>query len=75
VFTASAFLVGHWFNGLRMPNLLVQVARPWHRAGLRLAKFPEQDRAITDFARMEINEKASEIEINDEIALPSPYLL
>ena len=33
VFVATAFLVGHWFNGLRMPNLLVQVARLWHRAG------------------------------------------
>jgi hypothetical protein len=42
VFTIPVFLVGHWFNGLRMPNLLVQVVRSWHRAGLRLAKFPNR---------------------------------
>jgi hypothetical protein len=74
IFAATAFLVGHWFNGLRMPNLLVQVAPPWHRTGVRLTEFPEWDRAITDFARMAINEKASETEINDEFVVTSSYL-
>jgi hypothetical protein len=39
-----------------------------------LAEYPEWDRAITDFARMAINEKASETEINDEFVLASSYL-